>query len=169
MTDPKPDPTRSEAPGDPAPGPIQEVDVTALRSVVTELKSTEVQVGEHTMQALSQPGTVAVLTAVVLGPDGKQRIVSTALDHDMVGRIQPLLEESVQGRAEDVPCIGFHCFVRPQSDAVSAEAVDAWHAAGVANGGVSCEDPPGARATGLYLAYLRDPFGNKICAMHRPA
>lgn len=47
-------------------------------------------------------------------------------------------------------------------------AADAWHAAGIANGGVTCEDPPGERAgTGLYLAYLRDPSGNKICALHR--
>ncbi len=48
--------------------------------------------------------------------------------------------------------------------------VDAWHAAGVANGGTACEDPPGIRAGGmgdLYLAYLRDPDGNKICALHR--
>jgi catechol 2,3-dioxygenase-like lactoylglutathione lyase family enzyme len=52
----------------------------------------------------------------------------------------------------------------------SPEAADAWHAAGVANGGTSCEDPPGVRegAIGkLYLAYLRDPSGNKICALHR--
>lgn len=50
-----------------------------------------------------------------------------------------------------------------------AEA-DAWHAAGLANGGTACEDPPGVRtgATGsLYLAYLRDPSGNKLCALHR--
>jgi catechol 2,3-dioxygenase-like lactoylglutathione lyase family enzyme len=48
----------------------------------------------------------------------------------------------------------------------------AWHAAGVANGGTSCEDPPGVRTGGmgsLYLAYLRDPAGNKICALHRMA
>lgn len=54
--------------------------------------------------------------------------------------------------------------------AASAEQADAWHAAGVANGGVTCEDPPGVRegANGkLYLAYLRDPDGNKICALHR--
>ncbi len=54
----------------------------------------------------------------------------------------------------------------------STEQVDAWHAAGVANGGTTCEDPPGWRegAVGkLYLAYLRDPSGNKICAMYRPA
>ncbi|MEM7218707.1 MAG: VOC family protein [Pseudomonadota bacterium] len=48
-----------------------------------------------------------------------------------------------------------------------AEA-DAWHAAGLANGGTTCEDPPGERKeSGLYLAYLRDPSGNKICALHR--
>jgi hypothetical protein len=42
--------------------------------------------------------------------------------------------------------------------------------AGVASGGKSIEDPPGWREGGnarLYLAYLRDPFGNKICALHR--
>jgi catechol 2,3-dioxygenase-like lactoylglutathione lyase family enzyme len=49
-------------------------------------------------------------------------------------------------------------------------AVDAWHAAGVANGGTTCEDPPGVREGGMgqmYLAYLRDPSGNKLCALHR--
>ncbi len=52
----------------------------------------------------------------------------------------------------------------------SPEQADAWHAAGIANGGVTCEDPPGVRqgSTGqIYLAYLRDPAGNKICALHR--
>jgi catechol 2,3-dioxygenase-like lactoylglutathione lyase family enzyme len=54
--------------------------------------------------------------------------------------------------------------------AASPEAADAWHAAGLANGGTACEDPPGVREgrTGnLYLAYLRDPDGNKLCALHR--
>jgi len=54
--------------------------------------------------------------------------------------------------------------------AQSVEQVDAFHAAGVANGGVSCEDPPSYRegpAGKLYLAYLRDPTGNKICSMFR--
>ncbi|MBI5938937.1 MAG: VOC family protein [Caulobacterales bacterium] len=47
---------------------------------------------------------------------------------------------------------------------------DAWHAAGVANGGVACEDPPGVRegpSGKMYLAYLRDPDGNKLCGLHR--
>lgn len=54
----------------------------------------------------------------------------------------------------------------------SPEMADAWHAAGLANGGTDCEDAPGIRegAIGkLYLAYLRDPSGNKICALHRVA
>jgi catechol 2,3-dioxygenase-like lactoylglutathione lyase family enzyme len=53
----------------------------------------------------------------------------------------------------------------------SPEQVDAWHAAGLANGGVTCEEPPGFRdgSVGkLYLAYLRDPDGNKLCGLHRP-
>ena len=50
------------------------------------------------------------------------------------------------------------------------EQVDAWHKAGVANGGTSIEDPPGVRqgaAGQMYLAYLRDPDGNKLCALCR--
>ena len=50
-----------------------------------------------------------------------------------------------------------------------AEA-DAWHKAGAANGGTAIEDAPGIRkgaAGEMYLAYLRDPDGNKLCAMHR--
>jgi catechol 2,3-dioxygenase-like lactoylglutathione lyase family enzyme len=42
------------------------------------------------------------------------------------------------------------------------------HKAGVANGGTAIEDPPGLRGQ-TYLAYLRDPDGNKLCALHRPA
>ena len=55
--------------------------------------------------------------------------------------------------------------------ATSIEQADAFHAAGIAHGGTTCEDPPGWRegaAGKLYLAYLRDPDGNKICALHRP-
>jgi catechol 2,3-dioxygenase-like lactoylglutathione lyase family enzyme len=58
--------------------------------------------------------------------------------------------------------IGFACG--------SAEQADAWHAAGIAHGGKTCEEPPGVRegpAGKLYLAYLRDLDGNKICALHR--
>jgi catechol 2,3-dioxygenase-like lactoylglutathione lyase family enzyme len=54
--------------------------------------------------------------------------------------------------------------------AKTPEQANAWHAAGLANGGTAIEDPPGVRSgSGLYLAYLRDPDGNKICALHRVA
>ena len=59
--------------------------------------------------------------------------------------------------------IGFH--------AKTPEMVQAFHDAGAAAGGTSIEDPPGERQGPfgkLVLAYLRDPSGNKICAMHRP-
>lgn len=52
------------------------------------------------------------------------------------------------------------------------EQADAWHKAGLENGGTAIEDPPGIREGGfgqLYLAYLRDPSGNKLCALHRVA
>lgn len=52
----------------------------------------------------------------------------------------------------------------------SPEMVDAWHEAGLKAGGKAIEDPPGVREGGglkLYLAYLRDPSGNKVCALHR--
>lgn len=58
--------------------------------------------------------------------------------------------------------IGFTC--------QSTDQVDLWHAAGIANGGKSVEDPPGVRETpagALDLAYLRDPDGNKLCALYR--
>jgi catechol 2,3-dioxygenase-like lactoylglutathione lyase family enzyme len=54
--------------------------------------------------------------------------------------------------------------------AKSAEQADAWHAAGLAAGGTTCEEPPGVREGSvgkMYLAYLRDPDGNKLCALHR--
>ena len=47
---------------------------------------------------------------------------------------------------------------------------DAWHKAGVENGGTAIEDAPGVRSgngMSLYLANLRDPDGNKLCALHR--
>lgn len=60
--------------------------------------------------------------------------------------------------------IGFKC--------QSPEQVKAFHDAAIAQGGRSIEEPPGLRQGGLgalYLAYVRDPDGHKLCAMHRPA
>jgi catechol 2,3-dioxygenase-like lactoylglutathione lyase family enzyme len=51
------------------------------------------------------------------------------------------------------------------------DQAQAWHEAGVAHGGTAIEDAPGIRNGGpigdLFLAYLRDPDGNKLCALHR--
>jgi catechol 2,3-dioxygenase-like lactoylglutathione lyase family enzyme len=59
--------------------------------------------------------------------------------------------------------IGFTCD--------SPEQVQKFHDAAVANGGTSIEEPPGLRSSSLgavHLAYVRDPDGNKLCAIHRP-
>lgn len=59
--------------------------------------------------------------------------------------------------------IGFKCD--------SADQVKAFHDVAVAEGGQSIEDPPGPRngAMGpMHLAYVRDPDGNKLCAIYRP-
>lgn len=53
--------------------------------------------------------------------------------------------------------------------AESPEQCDSWYKAGLENGGVAVEDPPGVREGSgmkMYIAYLRDPAGNKICALH---
>jgi len=59
--------------------------------------------------------------------------------------------------------IGFKCS--------SPEQVKQFHDVAVAHGGVSIEDPPGLREGKLgamHLSYVRDPDGNKLCALHRP-
>jgi catechol 2,3-dioxygenase-like lactoylglutathione lyase family enzyme len=59
--------------------------------------------------------------------------------------------------------IGFKCS--------SPEQVREFHDVAVAHGGASIEDPPGLREGQLgamYLSYVRDPDGNKLCALHRP-
>lgn len=59
--------------------------------------------------------------------------------------------------------IGFKCS--------SPEQVQQFHDVAVAHGGTSIEGPPGLREGkmgALHLAYVRDPDGNKLCALHRP-
>ncbi len=58
--------------------------------------------------------------------------------------------------------IGFKCN--------SPEQVHVFHDTAVAHGGTSIEEPPGLREGdmgALYLSYVRDPDGNKLCALHR--
>lgn len=59
--------------------------------------------------------------------------------------------------------IGFKCD--------SPEQVQKFHDTAIAHGGTSIEDPPGLREGSLgkmYLAYVRDPDGHKLCAIYRP-
>ena len=54
----------------------------------------------------------------------------------------------------------------------SPEQVKQFHDVAVANGGTSIEDLPGPRESAMgtiHLAYVRDPDGNKLCAIYIPA
>ena len=76
-----------------------------------------------------------------------------------------LVTEPIDGQPATV---GNGCTIGFAMD--SPEQADAWHKAGVEAGGQAIEDPPGVRSGGmgdLYLAYLRDPDGNKLCALKR--
>ena len=76
------------------------------------------------------------------------------------------VSEPINGEAPTVAngaTIGFKCS--------SPEQVRQFHDTAVAHGGTSIEDPPGFREGtlgSLYLAYVRDPDGHKLCAIHRP-
>ncbi|MCJ8519233.1 catechol 2,3-dioxygenase-like lactoylglutathione lyase family enzyme [Pseudorhizobium tarimense] len=52
--------------------------------------------------------------------------------------------------------------------AASPDHVRAWHDAGVAYGGTSIETPPSERPNGAFVAYLRDPDGNKLTVRSQP-
>ena len=74
---------------------------------------------------------------------------------------QPINDEPAT--AANGGTIGFKC--------TSPEQVQQFHDVAVAHGGTSIEAPPGLREGKLgaiYLAYVRDPDGHKLCALHRP-
>lgn len=50
----------------------------------------------------------------------------------------------------------------------SPDQVQAWHDEGTMHGGTSIETPPCARPDGSFVAYLRDPDGNKLTARSLP-
>lgn len=103
----------------------------------------------------------------VLAPLGYKKFweghgIGFAIDGDMnnIGSVWIGLPHNGQ---KNVPAngtmVGFH--------AKSREAIDKFHAAALANGG-TCEGPPGLReqyGPNMYLAYIRDPFGNKVSAL----
>ncbi|MBO9624490.1 MAG: VOC family protein [Sphingomonas sp.] len=123
---------------------------------------THVTVGTDDLAA-AQRFYDAVFAALGTGPgviDAKGRLVY----QNSLGRF--LVTRPIDDGAASAANGGTIGFAAP-----SPEAIHAWHDAGVAQGGTSCEDPPGLRnladGRALYLAYLRDPAGNKLCAVHR--
>ena len=76
------------------------------------------------------------------------------------------LSEPINGEAATASnggTVGFKC--------ASPEQVQQFHDTALAHGGTSIEQPPGLRAGSLgpmVLAYVRDPDGHKLCAIHRP-
>jgi hypothetical protein len=104
------------SPNDPVelPKVIEKVDQEQLQHFVTTIRSAEHQVGENIIQALRSDGTVAVLTTVMNGPDGQQRIVTAALNPQLMSQIQQLLVGAQKERKEEEMCVGYHCFVKPK-------------------------------------------------------
>ncbi|OUI80932.1 glyoxalase [Gluconobacter sp. DsW_056] len=103
--------------------------------------------------------TLGVLGCTAAEPDAKGRLVYAHSGGRLI-ITKPLNGEPATGANGGT--VGFAMS--------SPEQADAWHKAGVENGGEAIENPPGIRHTGmgdLYLAYLRDPDGNKLCALHR--
>ena len=76
------------------------------------------------------------------------------------------LSEPINGEAATASnggTVGFKC--------ASPEQVQQFHDTALAHGGTSIEQPPGLREGSLgpmVLAYVRDPDGHKLCAIHRP-
>ena len=61
------------------------------------------------------PTRVAVITTLAIGPDGKQRVISAALNGQRMQQVQEILNTAQQERIEEEPCVGFHCLVEPKA------------------------------------------------------
>jgi len=95
-----------------------------------------------------------------LAPTGHRRLFYRH-NGGMLGITEPI--DGAQATCANGATIGFKCD--------SPEQVHAFHDTAVALGGTSIEAPPGLREGSLgplYLAYVRDPDGHKLCAVYRP-
>lgn len=93
-------------------------------------------------------------------PSGHMRLFYRH-DGGIFGVTEPI--DGAQATCANGATIGFKCN--------SPEQVQAFHDTAVAHGGKSIEAPPGLRESSLgplYLGYVRDPDGHKLCAMYRP-
>ena len=104
------------------PNVVAHPDQNQLRQMIMPIKSPATQVGESIVYALQQDNTVAVITTVVVGPDGGQHVVTAALDPTMMNQVQELLAKASQDREDEEPCMGFHCLVRAKDENVAVPA-----------------------------------------------
>jgi hypothetical protein len=95
-----------------------------LPQFVSILTPMEQQVGLHVISALQHPETVAVLTTVAMGQDGRQRIVSVGLDPELLEHVQQLLVSAREETTQRVPCVGFQCVVRDREERKEKEDDD---------------------------------------------
>lgn len=94
-----------------------------IAQFVTTIRNAPQQIGEHIIQALQHADTVAVLTTVVIGPDGQQRVISAALNPKRLQQVQEILQAAEQERIEEEPCLGFHCLIKPKPLPPSADTL----------------------------------------------
>ncbi len=113
----------STAPHD-APGHrvVENLNGPQIARFVSQIKNVELQIGEHVVAALKHADTVAVLTTIVVGPDGSQHIISAALNPQRMAQVNELLYEAEQERDEDEVCFGFHCLVNAKKSSTSKSA-----------------------------------------------
>ena len=102
--------------------PTSEQERAKIAQFVTTIRNAQQQIGEHIIQALQHADTVAVLTTVVIGPDGQQRVISAALNPKRLQQVQEILQAAEEERIEEEPCLGFHCLVKPKPLPPSSDA-----------------------------------------------
>lgn len=100
---------------------VENVTEPQIARFVSQIKNIELQIGEHVVAALKHADTVAVLTTVVVGPDGGQHIISAALNPQRMSQVNELLFEAEQERDEDEVCFGFHCLVNKKKSEPSKQ------------------------------------------------
>lgn len=99
----------------PKPQVAQNATNQQVARFVSKIKNLDQQIGEHVVEALQHPDTVAVLTTIVVGPSGDQHIVSASLNPSKMAQINALLQEAIEERVEDEICFGFHCLLKPKT------------------------------------------------------